>query len=72
MDRIAFTFVLTCRDALIVSLGNCLTSFFAGFVIFSFLGYLASELDVEVDEVVQSGTYVTSVHICVLRTTGSM
>ena len=43
------------RDSLIVSLGNCLTSFFAGFVIFSFLGYLAHELDSEVSDVVDSG-----------------
>jgi len=43
------------RDSLIVSLGNCLTSFFAGFVIFSFLGFLAKELDTTVDEVAESG-----------------
>ncbi|XP_064626053.1 sodium- and chloride-dependent glycine transporter 1-like isoform X2 [Lineus longissimus] len=43
------------RDALIVSLGNCLTSIFAGFVIFSFLGYLAKELNTTVDNVAQSG-----------------
>lgn len=43
------------RDTLIVSLGNCLTSFFAGFVIFSFLGFLATQLGVGVDEVAESG-----------------
>jgi solute carrier family 6 amino acid transporter-like protein 5/7/9/14 len=43
------------RDSLIVSLGNCLTSFFAGFVIFSFLGFLAHELDTTVEEVAESG-----------------
>ena len=43
------------RDSLIVSLGNCLTSFFAGFVIFSFLGYLAYELETDVSDVADSG-----------------
>jgi len=43
------------RDTLIVSIGNCLTSFFAGFVIFSFLGFLAHELDTTVDNVAESG-----------------
>ncbi|KAF6027558.1 hypothetical protein EB796_014139 [Bugula neritina] len=44
------------RDALIVSFGNCLTSFFAGFVIFSYLGFLATEANQPVESVVSSGT----------------
>jgi len=44
------------RDSLIVSIGNCLTSFFAGFVIFSFLGFLATQLETTVDQVAESGT----------------
>ncbi|KAK2164414.1 hypothetical protein NP493_1414g01000 [Ridgeia piscesae] len=43
------------RDALIVSISNCLTSFFAGFVIFSFLGFLAFKMDTTVDKVVDGG-----------------
>jgi len=43
------------RDTLIVSLGNCATSFFAGFPIFSILGYMAHILDKEVKDVVNSG-----------------
>ena len=46
---------LCSRDSLIVSLGNCLTSFFAGFVIFSYLGFLSGELGVEVKDVAASG-----------------
>ena len=49
------------RDALIVSIGNCLTSFFAGFVIFAFIGYLADQLDVEVDEVAESGALASAI-----------
>jgi solute carrier family 6 amino acid transporter-like protein 5/7/9/14 len=43
------------RDSLIVSLGNCLTSFFAGFVIFSFLGFLAGKQGTTVDKVADDG-----------------
>ena len=43
------------RDSLIVSFGNCLTSIFAGFVIFSFLGFMAGELNTTVEKVVDSG-----------------
>lgn len=40
------------RDALIVAVSNILTSFFAGLVIFSIIGFLAHELNVNVDKVV--------------------
>lgn len=40
---------------MIICFGNCLTSVFAGFVIFSVLGFLATEMGVEVKDVVESG-----------------
>lgn len=45
----------TFRDTMIIAFGNCLTSFFAGFVIFSFIGALALSLKVRVQDVAGSG-----------------
>lgn len=39
------------RDALLTSSINCLTSFLAGFVIFSVLGYMAQVQNVDIDKV---------------------
>merc|ERR1711936_140759 len=44
------------RDTFIVCFGNCLTSVFAGFCIFSVLGFMAGQLEVDVPYVAVSGT----------------
>ena len=43
------------RDALIVATGNVLTAFFAGFVIFGVIGYMAHEMNVPIDKVAAQG-----------------
>ena len=43
------------RDSLIVCVADTLTCIFAGFVIFSFLGYMAGRLGVEVKDVAKDG-----------------
>ncbi|KAK3780834.1 hypothetical protein RRG08_059477 [Elysia crispata] len=42
-------------DTLIVAIGNALTSLFGGFVIFSYLGYMAAQINVDIEDVVRSG-----------------
>ncbi|KAK1895650.1 Sodium-dependent dopamine transporter [Dissostichus eleginoides] len=43
------------RDAIITSSINSLTSFFSGFVVFSFLGYLSQKHNVALDKVARDG-----------------
>ena len=45
------------RDAIITSSINSLTSFFSGFVIFSFLGNMSQKHNVALDEVATNGEY---------------
>ena len=45
-----------------VSIGNCLTSFFAGFVIFGIIGFMAYEMGVEVDQVAKGGNKYIFIH----------
>ena len=55
--------VLKCtyfRDALLIPLLTCLTSFYGGFVIFSVLGFMAKRANVSVKDVVASGNQISS------------
>lgn len=46
------------RDTIIITTGNCTTSFFAGFAIFSILGHMAWRKGVPVGEVADTGSYL--------------
>ena len=43
------------RDSIVVSLINCMTSFFAGFAVFSMMGFMARLLKTEVGNAVKGG-----------------
>lgn len=40
---------------MIVTFGDCFTSFFAGFAVFSILGFIAKQLNVAVSDIASSG-----------------
>ena len=56
-ERIIATSSFFNRDTLIIVVGNCSTSFFAGFAIFSILGHMAWRKGVAVGEVADTGTH---------------
>lgn len=43
------------RTAIIVPVVNCLTSFFAGFVIFAYMGYLSHITGQDIDNIIEAG-----------------
>ena len=43
------------RDAIIIPFANCLTSFFAGFVIFAYMGYLSKITGQDIGNIIQAG-----------------
>lgn len=55
-------FASICRDALITAGINCFTSFIAGFVVFSVLGYMSFKQDKNIDEVAEHGGLIFILH----------
>lgn len=45
----------TCRDCIIVTICDCFTSVFAGFAVFSIVGFMAYKTGLPVDQVAKAG-----------------
>lgn len=55
------------RDCLVTSLVNSLTSFFSGFVIFTYLGYMANYQDRPIDKVAEQGNTKATNSTCPIQ-----
>ena len=55
---LGYLVVFSCRDCILISSLNSLTSLFAGFVVFSVLGFMALQQGVPVSEVAESGKFL--------------
>ena len=49
---------MICRDAVVVTVINCATSFLGGFVIFSVLGFMSLKSGIPVSHVATDGLYI--------------
>lgn len=56
------------RDTIIITVGNCSTSFFAGFAIFSILGHMSWRKGVPVGEVADTGLVLLLIHVFIFST----
>lgn len=59
------------RDAFLLAIINSGTSFFAGFVVFSVLGFMAAEQGVDISKVAESGKKTAHTCISCLRPTAT-
>ena len=51
-------FIFHFRDCMVTSVVNSLTSFFSGFVIFTYLGYMAKYQDRKIENVAEQGSFI--------------
>lgn len=61
-DRLLFCSI-GLRDTFVLAMINSGTSFFAGFVVFSILGFMAAEQGVDISKVAESGKVPASVSV---------
>ena len=50
--------LLSCRDAIVINCVSFFTSLYAGFAVFSIIGFMANEAGVEISEVIKSGKFI--------------
>lgn len=68
----SFLSVFLCRDAFLLAIINSGTSFFAGFVVFSVLGFMAAEQGVDISKVAESGKNTASLWIGCLKSSAEL
>lgn len=60
MQSLEVSASMFCRDAVIVSVLDSVTSVFAGLVIFSIIGYMADVLEQNIEDVATEGIMICS------------
>ena len=63
MHNVNLNFVLFCRDAIMINIVSFFTSLYAGFAVFSIIGFMANEAGIDVEKVIDSGNN-NSVFVC--------
>ena len=59
--QLEIVFIFIYRDAIVINIVSFLTSLYAGIAVFSIIGYMANEYEVDIEKVINSGEFANFV-----------